>query len=154
MRLALRKALRSVNAGEYPVGALVIKNGKIISKSETKTHRTNDPSAHAELLAIRNASKILQTRKLDNCVLYSTHEPCPMCTTAALFARMHGIIFGTSIKDAIAYALQNPGWEWKWVDIPISTIVRKSNCKSFIYSGFMKKECRKLFRLVNLSKKP
>jgi len=148
MNLAIQEAINSVSAGEYPVGAVITKGKEVIAKSETRTHRNIDPSAHAELLVIRSAASVLRTRKLHGCVLYTTHEPCPMCTTVALFACVDGIVFGTSVRDAKEYGLQKPQWKWKWVDIPISTIVEKSNCQSFLCADFMKDKCRKLFDMA------
>lgn len=148
MRLAIEEAINSVNFGEHPVGAVIVKNGDLIVRSQTRTHRNLDPSAHAEMLAIRSTVSILKTRRLDGCILYTTHEPCPMCATAALFARVDGIVFGTSIKDAVNYAYQNPQWKWKWVDISISDIIEKANSRLFVIPNFMKETCEKLFDLV------
>ncbi|HEX3568841.1 MAG TPA: nucleoside deaminase [Candidatus Saccharimonadales bacterium] len=149
MRIAIEQATNSVKGGDYPVGAVIVKDDKIICKSETKTGRNCDPTAHAEVLAIREAASLLKTKELAGCVLYTTHEPCPMCAGAALFARVDGIVFGTSVKDSMVYAQENPGWRWKWVDISLAYIVEKSNRKSLIYPGFLKEKCKALFPLVD-----
>lgn len=148
MQIAIQEAINSARYGEYPVGAVLVKNNKILIQSETQTHRKENPTDHAEIITIRTASRKLQTRKLKGCVLYSTHEPCPMCATAAFFARVDGIVFGTSVKDVMLYKREHSRWQWKWVDIAVQSIAEKSNCKSFIIPHFMRNECQKLFRLV------
>lgn len=148
MKIAIQEAIHSARFGEYPVGAVVIKDGKVLTQSETTTHRNEDPTHHAEIIVIKTAARKLKTRKLKSCVLYSTHEPCPMCATAAFFARVDGIVFGTSVKDAIVYERSHLQWTWKWIDIPVQTIAEKSNCKSFIIAHFMRNECQKLFDLT------
>ena len=79
MRLAIRLATESVHKGGGPFGAVIVKNGEIISASSNRVTLDNDPTAHAEVCAIREACKKLNTFDLSGCVLYASCEPCPMC---------------------------------------------------------------------------
>ena len=90
MSLAREAAAR----GEVPVGAVIVRDGKIIASSHNLTETNNDPTAHAELLAIRSACEILASPRLPDCDLYVTLEPCSMCATAISFARIRRLYFG------------------------------------------------------------
>lgn len=83
-----------------PFGAVVVKGGKLISKAHNCVLKTNDPSAHAEILAIRKASGILGRFDLSGCAIYSTCEPCPMCMSAILWSRIRKLYYGCTKKDA------------------------------------------------------
>ena len=79
---------------EVPVSALIVKDNKLVSSSANQTESSQDPTAHAELIAIREASKALGNWRLNNCILYTTLEPCPMCTGAIINSRISKIVFG------------------------------------------------------------
>lgn len=79
---------------DMPIAALIVKDGKIISSARNQKELTNDPTAHAEILAIREAGKLLQNWRLSDVTLYTTLEPCPMCAGAILFSRIPVIVFG------------------------------------------------------------
>ncbi len=81
-----------------PFGAVIVKDGKIISKAHNDVLRTNDPTAHAEILAIRQASETLGSFDLSGCEIYSTSEPCPMCLAAIFWARIGTVYFGSDQK--------------------------------------------------------
>jgi tRNA(Arg) A34 adenosine deaminase TadA len=83
-----------------PFGAVIVKNGKIISKAANKVILKNDPTAHAEIEAIRSASKKLNSYNLKGCEIYSNCEPCPMCLSAIYWARMDRIYYANTRKDA------------------------------------------------------
>ena len=93
MKMALEVA-KSAD-GDVPVGAVVVKNGEIISKACNKKEKDNDVTSHAEILAIREAEKILQNWRLDDCEMYVTLEPCPMCGWAILQSRIKTLYFGS-----------------------------------------------------------
>lgn len=82
-----------------PFGAVIVKDGKIISKAHNDVLRTNDPTAHAEILAIRQASEVLENFDLSDCEIYTTSEPCPMCLAAIYWARMKTVYFGSDRED-------------------------------------------------------
>lgn len=94
MQLALEQARLSAAAGEVPVGAVVVRDGKVIANAHNLTESNNDPTAHAELLAIRGACEVLDTPRLVDCDLYVTLEPCAMCAQALSFARIRRLYFG------------------------------------------------------------
>ena len=108
MRVALEHAEQAARAGEVPVGAVVLRNGKIISARHNEREKLNDPTAHAEVLALRDAAQVLGTWHLDDCTLVVTLEPCAMCAGAALNSRIDTIVFGADdFKAGAAGSLYN-----------------------------------------------
>jgi tRNA(Arg) A34 adenosine deaminase TadA len=101
MREAIRLSLTKMH-GDHggPFGAVVVRNGKIVGRGWNKVTSTNDPTAHAEMVAIRDACKRLKTFQLDDCELYTSCEPCPMCLSAIYWARCKKVYFGNTRKDA------------------------------------------------------
>jgi tRNA(Arg) A34 adenosine deaminase TadA len=93
MQLAL-DAARSCADAEVPIGAVVIANGEVVATAHNMVETNNDPTAHAELIAIRKACAALGNSRLTDCDLYVTLEPCPMCATAISFARIRRLYFG------------------------------------------------------------
>lgn len=93
MRLALEEARLAKAAGEVPVGAVMVHGGKIIAACHNLRETTCDPTAHAELLALREAARVLSTRRLSGCTLYVTLEPCPMCAGAIVMAQVDNCFF-------------------------------------------------------------
>jgi tRNA(adenine34) deaminase len=94
IRNALDLAREAVRRNEVPIGALIVRNGSIIAAATNRTVRDQDPTAHAELLAIREASSKLDSWRLDDCTLYVTLEPCAMCAGAIVLARVPRVVFG------------------------------------------------------------
>ena len=95
MRRAIAAAHRAGEAGEIPVGAILIDGtGHLIAETENKKERHQDPTAHAEVLAIQQASQILKDWHLNHCTLYVTLEPCPMCAGAILQSRLQTLVYG------------------------------------------------------------
>lgn len=90
----LKHAEKSAAAGEIPVGAAVVRHGEVIASAHNRVEELGDPSAHAEILAIREACAKLGVKYLEDCDLYVTLEPCPMCATAIAFARIRRLYFG------------------------------------------------------------
>ena len=93
---ALEVAAAAMRAGEVPVGALVVRGGEIIARADNRTLRERDPTAHAEILALREAAKKLNTERLSDCDLYVTLEPCTMCAGAISFARIRRLYYGAA----------------------------------------------------------
>ena len=101
MRRAIELAAENVRAGRGgPFGAIVVKNGQIIAEGTNLVTSTNDPTAHAEVVAIRRACEVLASFQLTGCELYTSCEPCPMCLGAIYWARPTAIYFGATHKDA------------------------------------------------------
>ena len=94
MREALALAKQAQLAGEVPVGAVVVHEGNIVARARNERETTGDPTAHAEVLALRRAAAALGRRRLKGCTLVVTLEPCPMCATAISFARIRRVYFG------------------------------------------------------------
>lgn len=99
IRLA-REGMRMKNGG--PFGAVVVKNGEIIGRGNNQVASTNDPTAHAEVVAIRDACRHLNSFQLDGCVIYTSCEPCPMCLGAIYWARPEKFFYACTRKDAAA----------------------------------------------------
>jgi tRNA(adenine34) deaminase len=94
MRLALEEASLAAAAGEVPVGAVVVREGVEIARASNRTVRDQDPTAHAETLALRAASRVVGGWRLDGCTLYVTLEPCAMCAGALVLSRVDRVVFG------------------------------------------------------------
>ena len=100
MRMAIAEAKLAEEHGDIPIGAIVVLNDEVLSSRHNERELQNDPTAHAEMLAIRDAAKALGTSRLDGAILVSTLEPCPMCAGAALLARVSKFIFGAEDTKA------------------------------------------------------
>jgi tRNA(adenine34) deaminase len=94
MHIALEEARSSAGAGEVPIGALLVHEDKIIARSGNRTIRDNDPTAHAEIVVLREAAKTLNNYRLANTTLYVTLEPCAMCAGAMIQARVPKLVYG------------------------------------------------------------
>ena len=101
MRRAIWLAQRGIDAGAGgPFGAVIVRDGEIVGEGCNQVTSTNDPTAHAEVVAIRNACRNLNSFQLDRCVLYASCEPCPMCLGAIYWARPQRIFFACTHEDA------------------------------------------------------
>jgi len=100
LALALEEARVGIeNDDGGPFGAVIVRDGKVVSKAHNEVLKRNDPTAHAEILAIREASSILGRYDLSTCEIYSTSEPCPMCFAAIFWARIKRLVYGTTRED-------------------------------------------------------
>lgn len=102
MRQAIALALENVRNGGGPFAAVIAKNGALIATGANRVTATNDPTAHAEVVAIREACKRLESFQLDHCELFTTCEPCPMCLGAIYWARPVKVFYAASAADAAA----------------------------------------------------
>ncbi|PPI88933.1 tRNA adenosine(34) deaminase TadA [Candidatus Pantoea edessiphila] len=145
MRYAINMANIAFKEGEVPVGALLVKNNKIIGKGWNRSISQNDPSAHAEIIAIREAGKTLKNYRLLNTTLYVTLEPCTMCAGALVHSRIERLVYG--IDDMKTGAVQS-----------VLNVLNYSgiNHKIKLTKGVLSKECLSLlndfFYLVRKSK--
>ena len=94
MKQALREAEKAYEQGEVPVGAVVVREGKIIGRGYNQIELLQDPTAHAEMIALTAAANHLKSRRLEQCTLYVTLEPCPMCAGAVVLSRIPTLVFG------------------------------------------------------------
>ena len=96
MRQALAEAKAALAAGEVPIGAVITCNGRIIARGHNMTERLNDSTAHAEMIAITSATEALGGKYLQDCTLYVTVEPCPMCAAATAWAQLGRLVYGAA----------------------------------------------------------
>jgi len=138
MRLAVREArknFRTLAGG--PFGACIVKDGRVIAAARN-TVLKNDPTAHAEVNAIRRACRALKTHDLSGCEIYSTTEPCPMCFSAIHWARIGSIVFGTGIPDARRCGFHE-------LEISNETLKALGRSRIRLQGGFLVDECRGVF---------
>jgi tRNA(adenine34) deaminase len=100
MRLALKEAAAAYEDDEVPIGAVIVCNNKVIGKGYNQTERLNDVTAHAEMIAITAAANYLGAKFLEECTLYATIEPCPMCAAALRWARIGRVVYGAADPKA------------------------------------------------------
>lgn len=132
MNRALELALCAGDAGEVPVGAVIIdSSGNLIAEGENRKERDLEPTAHAEIIAIRKAAQILQTWRLHGCTLYVTLEPCPMCAGAIVQARLGLLVYG--VDDPKTGAIRTV------TNIPDSAA---SNHRLRVIGGILESSCR------------
>ena len=147
MKIAIEQAIKAKNDGDYAVGAVIVQSDKIIAMAGNRSKIDQDPIHHAEIIAIKEAAKVLGKRHLDDCILYTTHEPCPMCATASVWAKMKGIIYGAKIEDMREYRIRNGSNEWSWrtIDIPAAHVLEKGEPRLILIGEFMREKCKSLF---------
>ena len=138
MRAALEQAQLGRAAGEVPVGAVIVCGGEIIARAHNERELLGDPTAHAEVLAIRRAAKKLGRRRLSGCTLYVTLEPCPMCAGAIVMSEMERVYYGAADERAgcagSVYALpEDPAFGKK---IPCMGSLLEDACKAPLDSFF------------------
>ena len=147
MKQALKEAKKAYEKLEVPVGAVIVKNGKIIARAHNQKETKYDTTKHAEILAIQKASKKLGSWRLIDCDMYVTLEPCPMCTSAAIWARMQGIVYGAYLEDIEQFIVNNPARKFSWRQIPIKArdIIKFGTPSLEVYEGVLREECMQLF---------
>ncbi|MPM12880.1 tRNA-specific adenosine deaminase [bioreactor metagenome] len=138
MKIAIGEAEASLREGNNGFGTVIVKDGKLIASAHDKEDTESDPTSHAEINAIREASRKLG-QKLSGCILISTHEPCPMCASTIVWAGITEVAYGYSIEEAIAQGR-------KRMDLPCVEIFSKANNAIQIYDGVLKNECSILYR--------
>jgi guanine deaminase len=107
MRMAIRMSIENVEQGGGPFAALIVRNGELVSTGTNSVAENNDPTAHAEINAIRSATQKLHRFKLGDCVLFTTCEPCPMCLGAVYWAGIPTVYYGNSRGDASEYGFDD-----------------------------------------------
>jgi tRNA(adenine34) deaminase len=135
MQQAIEQAMLAASAGEVPVGAVLVRNGKVISKGFNQPISNSDPSAHAEMLALRGAAQSESNYRLPGTTLYVTLEPCTMCAGAMLHARVDRVVFGASDpKTGAAGSILNVFSE------------KQINHQTRVEGGIMSEECGQILR--------
>jgi tRNA(Arg) A34 adenosine deaminase TadA len=119
MREAIRLSIQMMRRGVGgPFGAVVVKGNKIVGRGCNQVTSSNDPTAHAEIVAIRDACRRLKTFQLDDCDLYTSCEPCPMCLSAMYWARLRSVFYGNTRRDAAKIAFDDD-FIYREVALPI-----------------------------------
>jgi len=140
MREAIRLSIENVTTGKGgPFGAVIVKNGEIIARGANEVTSSNDPTAHAEVVAIRNACKELGSFQLDGCEIYTSCEPCPMCLGAIYWARPDKMYFANTKKDA-ADILFDDQFIYDEIEIPFEN-------RKLVTAQMMRDEALEAFRL-------
>ncbi|QWE13869.1 tRNA adenosine(34) deaminase TadA [Polynucleobacter sp. AP-Sving-400A-A2] len=135
MQQAIEQAMLAASAGEVPVGAVLVRDGKVISKGFNQPISNSDPSAHAEMLALRGAAQSESNYRLPGTTLYVTLEPCTMCAGAMLHARIDRVVFGASDpKTGAAGSVLNVFSE------------KQINHQTQVEGGIMSEECGQILR--------
>jgi tRNA(adenine34) deaminase len=135
MREALKEAQKAMELKEVPIGAVVVHGDKIIARAHNLRETSKDPTAHAEILAIRQASQVLGGWRLFNCDLYVTIEPCPMCAGAIMLSRIKTLIIGAMDKKG--------GAAGSLLNIPQD---ERFNHRTEIISGVLEEECSSIMK--------
>ncbi len=142
MKLALKEAQKANEIDEVPIGAIIVKNGKIVSRAHNLREKSQISTAHAEVIAINKACKKLNTWRLEGCVLYVTLEPCTMCAGASILSRVDGIVYGA--KDPKGGSLGS------LYDI---SLIKGFNHYPWIISGICEEESSELLKNFFRSKR-
>ncbi|HXT10372.1 MAG TPA: tRNA adenosine(34) deaminase TadA [Candidatus Angelobacter sp.] len=142
---ALRQAARAFAAEEVPVGAVVVRNGRVIARASNQVELLKDATAHAEMLAITQAEEAVGDWRLNDCTLYVTKEPCPMCAGAIVHVRFARVVFGASDPKAGAAGsalnlLQFPSLNHQCT---ITGGVREEECRSLLQTFFANQRVQK-----------
>jgi tRNA(Arg) A34 adenosine deaminase TadA len=138
MRRAIELSLENVKKGRGPFGAVIVRKGEILAESCNLVTALNDPTAHAEINAIREAARKLETFDLSGCIIYSTCEPCPMCLGAIYWARLDKVIYANTTSDA-----QNIGFADSLIYKEISLPPQERNIE---FRQLLREEALKAFK--------
>ncbi len=142
---ALRQAAKAYEADEVPVGAVIVRNGRIIARAYNQVELLKDATAHAEMLAVTQAEQAAGDWRLTDCTLYVTKEPCPMCAGAIVHVRLARVVFGAfdpkgGAAGSALNLLQFPTLNHR---CPITSGVREAECRGLLLSFFSEKRARK-----------
>lgn len=150
MAQCVAMARKAAEEGNYPLASIVIYENKILSAVASTLTIGNDPTAHPEIAAIRMACEKMQSRYLEGAILVSTLEPCPMCTSAAIWAKFGGIAFGASQEDAVAWSQRNPQsqFSWRQITVKCKDIIDAGKPRLWLCEHILQDECNKLFDLT------
>ncbi len=139
MHAAIRLSLENMRRGEGgPFGAVVVRRGKIVGRGWNRVTSTNDPTAHAEITAIREACRRLKTFQLDDCEIYASCEPCPMCLAAIYWARIGRIFYAGARRDAAAIGFDD--------DLIYRELARPVSRRKIPMRQFLRGEALKVFK--------
>jgi tRNA(adenine34) deaminase len=141
MRFAFREAERAYEEDEVPIGCVIVRNNSIIGKGHNQTEQLQDPTAHAEMIALTAACSTVESKFLEDATLYVTLEPCPMCAGAIVLARVRNLVFGSYDPKAGACGTLYTITEDDRLNHRVHTIggVLDAECASILKDYFLKK---------------
>jgi tRNA(adenine34) deaminase len=134
----MQMALDEAKKGDAPYGAVIVKDNQVVAVAHNTVRRDNDPSAHAEINAIRSLTTKLKNPSLEGYTIYTTGEPCPMCATACVWTGVSEIVYGASIEDLIAVNQSQ-------IKISCEEVVAKSFRQIKVTKGVLREACIQLF---------
>jgi tRNA(adenine34) deaminase len=142
---ALRQAAKAYEAGEVPIGAVLVQDGRIIARAFNQVELLKDATAHAEMLVVTQGEEFMGDWRLNDCTLYSTKEPCPMCAGAMVHVRVGRVVFGASDPKAGAAGsalnlLQFPTFNHR---CDITSGVREPECRALLQHFFQEQRAKK-----------
>jgi len=145
MKEALKEARKAYNKDEVPVGAVIVKDGKIIARAHNLKEEKKDTTFHAEIIAIKKASKKLETWRLEGCTMYVTLEPCPMCTGALIQSRIDKVVIGTmDYKTGACGSVLNLLKDYKFNhNVEVEEGILSKECEEMIQDFFKQLRKRK-----------
>jgi tRNA(adenine34) deaminase len=135
----MQQALQEAEKGDAPYGAVIVKENQVVAAAYNTVRQDSDPSAHAEINAIRQLTVQLKSYSLEGYTIYTTGEPCPMCATACVWSGMSEIVYGASIQDLMSVNQSQ-------IDISCEEIIAKSFRNIKVTKGILKEQCLKLFK--------
>ncbi|MGP3951247.1 nucleoside deaminase [Streptomyces sp. 7N604] len=153
MRKCVRLGREAALSGNYGLGAMVIRHGEVIGESGSGLVEGTDPTAHPEVVAIRMAAQRTGSRYLPGAYLVTTLEPCPMCTAAAIWAKMSGIVYGATQPDAVRWAAGHPDdtFTWRQIGMRARDVVRAGQPAIEVHEDVCREDCLELFSLTGSS---
>jgi tRNA(adenine34) deaminase len=137
MRIAIEEARESLREGNHGFGAVIVRDGKILARSHDTEETDADPTAHAELRAIREAASHVG-KDLSSCMLVCTHEPCPMCAAAIVWSKIPALVYGYSIAEAMRQGRTR-------MDLECREIFRRAPADVQLHAGLLREECALLY---------
>ncbi len=138
MSAAIAQARAGMASGQSPFGAVIVRGDRVVATGHNHVWADTDPTAHAEVVCIRNAGRALGTIDLAGCEMYTTCEPCPMCASAIHWANLDAVHFGARIADAEAAGFRE-------LTVPIETLYAEGGSRVRVHAGVMREECVLLF---------
>ena len=138
MRLAIEKCREGIAAGQMPFGAAVVCDGRVVAATHNTVSRDGDPTAHAEVNAIREGARALTTIDLSGCEMYSTCEPCPMCLAAIHWSQIDRVVYGATIADAAAAGFRE-------LQVDARLLAEMGHSPLRVEGGLLREECADLF---------
>lgn len=138
MRLAIEQARAGIAAGQTPFGAVIVRGGEVVASGHNTVWAQTDPTAHAEVVCIREAGRALGTIDFTGCEMYTTCEPCPMCAAAIHWANLDAVHFGARIADADRAGFRE-------LTVPIEMLYELGQSRVEVHAGVLQTECASLF---------